>query len=53
MLTNDLIRFDLDMIKAYDKVQFGILLNKLYNMGIHGKSYEWEMESYLKKIENK
>lgn len=36
----------LDMTKAYDKVQFNILLNKLYNIGIRGKCYEW-FTSYL------
>lgn len=35
------------MSKAYDKVQFKILLNKLYGIGIRGKSYKW-FESYLK-----
>lgn len=40
----------LDMTKAYDKVQFDILLNKLYNIGIRGKSYEW-FTSYLKNRE--
>lgn len=37
----------LDMTKAYDKVQFGILLNKLYGIGIRGKAHEW-LTSYLK-----
>lgn len=36
----------IDMTKAYDKVQFKILLNKLYKIGIRGKAYEW-LSSYL------
>lgn len=36
----------LDMTKAYDKVQFNILLNKLYSIGIRGKCHEW-FASYL------
>lgn len=36
----------LDMTKAYDKVQFNILLKKLYDIGIRGKSYEW-FKSFL------
>lgn len=31
----------LDMTKAYDKVQFKILLDKLYGIGIRGKAHEW------------
>lgn len=37
----------LDMTKAYDKVQFKILLNKLYGIGIRGKAHDW-FASYLK-----
>lgn len=36
----------LDMTKAYDKVQYDILLRKLYGIGIRGKSHEW-FKSYL------
>lgn len=36
----------LDMTKAYDKVRYDILLNKLYRLGIRGKAYEW-FKSYL------
>lgn len=41
----------LDMTKAYDKVQFDILLNKLQGIGIRGKSYEW-FKSYLENREH-
>ncbi|KAG6449746.1 hypothetical protein O3G_MSEX006201 [Manduca sexta] len=34
------------MTKAYDKVQFKILLNKLHGIGIRGKSHDW-FKSYL------
>lgn len=37
----------LDMTKAYDKVQFNILLNKLYGIGIRGLCHNWFV-SYLK-----
>lgn len=37
----------LDMTKAYDKVQFEILLNKLYSIGLRGNCYDWFV-SYLK-----
>lgn len=37
----------LDMTKAYDKVQFKILLNKLHGIGIRGNALKW-FESYLK-----
>lgn len=40
----------LDMTKAYDKVQFQILLNKLYNIGLRGKCYDWFV-SYLENRE--
>lgn len=36
----------LDMTKAYDKVQFTILLEKLHGIGIRGISHTW-FESYL------
>lgn len=36
----------LDMTKAYDKVQYQILLDKLYGIGIRGKTHEW-FKSYL------
>ncbi|CAF4778811.1 unnamed protein product [Pieris macdunnoughi] len=34
------------MTKAYDKVQFDILLDKLYNIGIRGDTHVW-FKSYL------
>lgn len=37
----------LDMTKAYDKVQYEILLNKLYGIGIRGIAHKW-FSSYLK-----
>lgn len=37
----------LDMSKAYDKVSYEILLNKLYETGIRGPPHEW-FKSYLK-----
>lgn len=40
----------LDMTKAYDKVLFEILLNKLYGVGIRGIAFEW-FKSYLKNRE--
>ncbi|RVE50524.1 hypothetical protein evm_004853 [Chilo suppressalis] len=40
----------LDMTKAYDKVNYNILLNKLYGIGIRGKAHEW-FKSYLKNRE--
>lgn len=40
----------LDMTKAYDKVQFKILLNKLYGIGIRGTTHNW-FSSYLKNRE--
>lgn len=40
----------LDMTKAYDKVQFSILLDKLYKIGIRGKAHKW-FTSYLKNRE--
>lgn len=36
----------LDMCKAYDKVKFNILLNKLYDIGIRGIAHKW-FKSYL------
>jgi hypothetical protein len=36
----------LDMTKAYDKVQFNILLHKLYGIGVRGNSFNW-LKSYL------
>lgn len=36
----------IDMTKAYDKVQFNILLNKLNGVGIRGKAHDW-LTSYL------
>lgn len=36
----------LDMTKAYDKIQYHILLNKLHAVGIRGIAYEW-FKSYL------
>lgn len=36
----------LDMTKAYDKVQYKILLNKLYGIGIRGTAHDW-FTSYL------
>lgn len=35
------------MSKAYDKVQYDILLNKLYKLGIRGTAHKW-FASYLK-----
>lgn len=40
----------LDMTKAYDKVQYKILLNKLYGVGIRGISHKW-FHSYLQNRE--
>lgn len=37
----------LDMTKAYDKVKFNILLDKLHGIGIRGKAHKW-FASYLK-----
>lgn len=37
----------LDMTKAYDTVQYNILLNKLYGIGIRGKAHQW-FQAYLK-----
>ena len=37
----------LDFAKAFDKVDFGVLLNKLYKLGIRGKILKW-IESFLK-----
>lgn len=36
----------IDMTKAYDKVQFKILLEKLYGIGIRGIAHKW-LASYL------
>lgn len=36
----------IDMTKAYDRVQFDILLQKLHGVGIRGKAYDW-LTSYL------
>lgn len=36
----------LDMTKAYDRVSYDILLNKLYGCGIRGCAYNW-FKSYL------
>ena len=41
----------LDMTKAYDKVQYDILLNKLQGIGIRGKTHEW-FKSYLENREH-
>lgn len=40
----------LDMTKAYDRVQYTILLNKLYDIGIRGLAHKW-LSSYLKNRE--
>lgn len=40
----------LDMTKAYDTVQYKILLNKLHGIGIRGLCHKW-FESYLQKRE--
>lgn len=40
----------LDMTKAYDKVQFKILLEKLYGIGIRGNTHKW-FTSYLQNRE--
>ncbi|KAF9793820.1 hypothetical protein SFRURICE_010227 [Spodoptera frugiperda] len=36
-----LFRILLDMTKAYDKVKFKILLNKLHGIGIRGNALKW------------
>jgi hypothetical protein len=36
----------LDFAKAFDKVDFSIVLNKISNLGINGKLYEW-IKSFL------
>jgi hypothetical protein len=36
----------LDMTKAYDKVQYSVLLSKLYGIGIRGIAHRW-LTSYL------
>ena len=38
----------LDFSKAFDKVDHGVLMQKLNNMGIHGKLGEW-IHSFLHK----
>lgn len=38
------------MTKAYDKVQFDILLDKLYKIGVRGETHRW-FKSYLKNRE--
>ncbi|KAF9806627.1 hypothetical protein SFRURICE_012164 [Spodoptera frugiperda] len=40
----------LDMTKAYDRVQFDILLHKLHGIGVRGKAHDWFV-SYLKSRE--
>jgi hypothetical protein len=40
----------LDMSKAYDKVQYDILLKKMYGVGIRGIALEW-FKSYLRNRE--
>lgn len=40
----------LDMTKAYNRVQFDILLHKLHGIGVRGKAHDWFV-SYLKSRE--
>lgn len=44
---NNLLVLFIDLRKAFDSVNFDILLNKLYNIGVRGPLFDW-FNSYLK-----